>query len=372
MQSMVEVTPRQGKLLLRHVRAFEATFRTQVADILADRFRGAQPVEVSDLLEQITILQRQLEVKQDPVKVHQVHTRLLRRILIEERRAAAEAIDEPLRRAMDRKLVQQLRAQLTPIEVLMEAEWFRSSAALPLPRLTDYMSVIHAEEALANQLRLAPREFDEKFHILEAPSLFQPDLQYYRRKCALRDATLAVAYADIDDFKVLNTRYTETRVDLDVLAPFMGAIEAHVFAHGHAYRFGGDEYVLLLPNATQKVATQFFAALQQRLARTSYRGFPDRPTLSIGFAVVDRDTVHTDREVLAAANRAKNYVKVQHKGAIASFNNMLFRDEDLRLVHTPAPPREPQRTARTRRVASSSEFPATIPPASPRTDAAAD
>ncbi|HHH12211.1 MAG TPA: diguanylate cyclase, partial [Sorangium sp.] len=326
---MIELTPRQAKLLLRHVRAFNDGFRNQVADTLARYFRGVRPTEVIDLLEQLSILGRQLEMKQDPVKVHGIHSRLLRRILIDERRAAAEALDEPLRRAMDRRLVAQLRGQLAPLEALMQSAWFTSTEALPLPRLTDYMSVRHAEEALSSPLTLAPREFDEKFHILEAPSLFYRDLQYYRRKCALRDAQLAVAYADIDDFKTLNTRYTETRVDLDVLAPFMGAIEAHMFAHGHAYRFGGDEYVLLLPNAAREVAARFLSALQRRLARTSYRGVTERPTLSIGYALVDRDTVLTDREVLAAANRAKNYVKAQQKGAIATFDGLLFRDDDL-------------------------------------------
>lgn len=39
----------------------------------------------------------------------------------------------------------------------------------------------------------------------------------------------------------------EVEVDRKILPRFMRTIEAHVFARGFAYRFGGDEYVLLIP-----------------------------------------------------------------------------------------------------------------------------
>lgn len=69
-----------------------------------------------------------------------------------------------------------------------------------------------------------------------------PDLAYFRHGCAARDADLVVAYADLDDFKAVNTKLTETVVDLKVLSPLLELMEAWAYARAHAYRFGGDEF----------------------------------------------------------------------------------------------------------------------------------
>ena len=52
---------------------------------------------------------------------------------------------------------------------------------------------------------------------------------------------------NIDKFKDFNTKYGETQIDVRLLPRFMAALEAHVYSRGFAYRFGGDEYVVLLP-----------------------------------------------------------------------------------------------------------------------------
>ncbi len=185
---------------------------------------------------------------------------------------------------------------------------------------------------MSSELVQRPREYDEKFHILEAPALFLPDLSYYRAKCRFRDAPIAVAYLDLDDFKALNTRYTETVVDLKLLAPFMELLEAHAFARGHAYRFGGDEYVVLLPNTSERWAVEQLRELQARLAAARFDGIARAPTVSIGLCAVDVDCFLTEREVQARANLAKNFVKAREKGRIASYRGALFREEDLVLV----------------------------------------
>jgi diguanylate cyclase (GGDEF)-like protein len=142
---------------------------------------------------------------------------------------------------------------------------------------------------------------------------------YYRRRCRIREASIAVAYLDIDDFKAYNTRHTETTIDLVLLGPFMEILEAHVFGHGHAYRFGGDEYVLLLPNMPDSWALPFLRALQERIASASFRGVQRSPTVSVGLFVVDVDCPLTDREVLSRANEAKNTAKEQEKGRIVGY-----------------------------------------------------
>ena len=111
---------------------------------------------------------------------------------------------------------------------------------------------------------MLPRQYDEKFHILQVPSFLLPDLGYFRARCEDRETPSAITFIDIDDFKSLNTRHHETKVDRNVLPRFMQAIEAHVFHHGYAYRQGGDEYLILVPSLSRPLAIAFLdpAALQ--------------------------------------------------------------------------------------------------------------
>jgi diguanylate cyclase (GGDEF)-like protein len=330
---MPEFTRAEARAIAERVGRFAEAFKRDVGDVLAAQFRGCQPPEVAEALGQLAILQRQLEARDSSgkVKVHDGHAALLKRLIVDERRRVAEEIDLPLQRAVEGQLIRMLRREIGSIEYLMEAPWFESAVPQRLPRLTDYLSIRHAEASVA-ELELAPRTYDEKFHILEAPSLFLPDLRHYRRRCAFRGVPIAVAYLDIDDFKEFNTRHTESTVDLNVLVPFMEAIEAHVFSHGHAYRFGGDEYVLTLPNQDADAAATFLRGLQARIAHAPYRGMHRAPTVSIGLAVVDVDCFLTDREIQARANLAKNHAKRTNKGGIASYAGILFREADLAMI----------------------------------------
>lgn len=312
-----ELSKSVAKLLVGCVERFRDAFEHEVVSAVEAQFRGVRPAEVEDTLEELSLLGRQLAVRTHPVLVHDGHNRLLKRIVLEERRRAAEAIDLPLRKAVDASLIRQLRATVRPFDQLMQEAWFLQSSAARIPQLTDYLSVRYAEQLLSEKVVQLPRDYDEKFHILEAPSLFFPDLAYYRARCRLRGKSIAVAYMDIDDFKTFNTRFTETKVDLDVLTPFMEAIEAHIFIHGHAYRFGGDEYVVLLPNISRGWAIEMLERLQTELARANYKGIDEAPTVSIGVCMVDPECWLTDREVLECANAGKATAKTMGKGSIA-------------------------------------------------------
>jgi diguanylate cyclase (GGDEF)-like protein len=326
---MPEFSRSEARAMAQCVRGFVEAFRREVAGVLAAELRGVQPAEVNDLVAEAALVERQLDSKAKQVRVHDGHAPLLKRVLIEARREQARVIDEPLQKTTDGQVIRMLRRELQFVEHLMSASWFADVVPLRIPSLTDYLSIRHAEAAVADPLVLRPREYDEKFHILEAPALFLPDLAYYRRRCRFRGAPIAVGYADIDDFKEFNTRHGETHVDRDLLAPFMEAMEAHVFGHGHAYRFGGDEYVLLLPNMGLAWAVDFLRGLQARIAEASYRRIPRPPTISLGLAVALVDTPLIDRELLERANAAKGHAKATRKGSIATFTGELFRDADL-------------------------------------------
>jgi diguanylate cyclase (GGDEF)-like protein len=327
-EAALQFTRSEARTIAGLVQRFTKTFQDDVATVIAAELRGVQPAEVQELIGQLAILERQLLGPQKVVRVHESNAPLLKRVILSERRAVATEIDGPLQKAIDPQVIKMLRRDLDRFAHTMAAPWFEAATAQPIPEVTDYLSIRHAEAARREPLVLAPRELDEKFHILDAPRLFLPDLAYYRARCGLRRVPVAIAYMDIDDFKSFNTRLGETRVDLDLLTPFMEAIEAHVFGHGHAYRFGGDEYVLTLPNMTRAWAVEFARAMQERIAKTAYRGVSVAPTLSIGLIALDAESFLTDREALGRANAAKTFAKETKKGSVATFDGPLYRDED--------------------------------------------
>jgi diguanylate cyclase (GGDEF)-like protein len=221
---------------------------------------------------------------------------------------------------------------MEPIQAMMRADWFRSTEALRVPHLTEFLAIKFVEEMHKPAHALQEREYDEKFHILQAPALFMKDLRYFREKCELRWSGLLTAYLDVDDFKGFNTRYGETKVDRDLLPRFMELMESHVYTHGFAYRYGGDEYVLLLPNMSLDLGIGFIQEFQRKLGMVTYRGIAEKATVSIGALYVPADCFLTEREIEDRANRAKNFAKKSGKNCIATYRDGYYEDADLAVV----------------------------------------
>src|SRR3989442_3298666 len=119
----------------------------------------------------------------------------------------------------------------------------------------------------------------------------------------------------------------------------MRTIEAHVYSHGWAYRFGGDEYLLLLPNMDLKVAGDFLQTLQERLRSLEFQGIHgihERIAVSIGLCLVTPDSFLTDREAQEKANRAIQHAKQGSKNWIATFTYEFFVDVELYLMNRPS------------------------------------
>ena len=211
-----------------------------------------------------------------------------------------------------------LRAELEPFDEMM---LIITTDPIKMPRITEYLTVAKAEELLRMQglLEYPERVYDEKFGLLQAPSLFLPDLRYFRTKCDLRDRPVSVAFLDIDNFKSYNKDYTYEVVDRAILPPLMSEIESHVFARGHAYRYAGDEYALILPNMSQRESQDFVKVLQRRMQDIDYPGVPEaKPTVSVGTVEIEPDGMVTDREALEQAQTASVMAKENGRDRIVA------------------------------------------------------
>lgn len=333
---MPELDAVQAKILRSAIARFQEAVQTELVEPVRAQLRDYRPAELTELDQELALVALQLGSGEPPFQVHDVHARLLKAVVAHQRRALASEIDEPRRRTGHREAIRFLEKELRVLDEIIQAPWFSEIPPARLPRLTDYLSLRFAEQALGGAQALAPRTYDEKFGILEAPALFVPDLAAYRRRCGLRRVPVCVAFLDIDDFKAFNTRYGETRIDRDLLPAFMELLEAHVFAHGHAYRFGGDEYVVLLPNYRLDDAVQLVRRFQAALRELPLPGIDAVPTVSAGLCPVGPDCILTDREALERANRAKNHAKAHGKDRVAWYRGETYRDDLLELEGGPA------------------------------------
>ncbi|HEY1627456.1 MAG TPA: diguanylate cyclase [Streptosporangiaceae bacterium] len=124
-----------------------------------------------------------------------------------------------------------------------------------------------------------------------------------------QELALSVALIDLDHFKKVNDVHGHLAGD-DVLRAVTGAISDGLRSYDLAGRFGGEEFIVLLPNASQTDAFRVAERLRTHIAALSVpvtsqgEGGPCvRVTVSIGVAALD-STRHELTNLVAAADAA--------------------------------------------------------------------
>jgi diguanylate cyclase (GGDEF)-like protein len=138
------------------------------------------------------------------------------------------------------------------------------------------------------------------------------------RELALRTKRcVALIMLDIDHFKDFNTRFTHQGADV-LLRAFGGFLQKHVRGADVACRYGGEEFVLILPGATLKVAHHRAEQIRKEIKRlkVTYQGRTLRAvTLSLGIAASDEHGSRAE-ELLAAAAVAVRQAKQQGRDRV--------------------------------------------------------
>lgn len=261
---------------------------------------------------------------------------LLKQVILLYRRHRAAHTEALTEKTFHLEMTSALERDVKALDSMVTQDWFLRIEAPRLPKLKDYLPVQFIESSPGRQAALQPRQYDEKFHILQAPQLFLSDQAHFRAQCEDRDTSLAVAFLDIDNFKQFNTEHSETKIDRNLLPRFMQAIEAHVYHHGYAYRQGGDEYLILVPSLGRRLAIDYLDELRRGLSALKYPEIDGSTTVSIGLCVVGPECPLTDRELRERANRAKKFAKEGGKNCIATYREDRFVDEELAIVAKPA------------------------------------
>lgn len=322
----------RGKL-----RSYISWFKERFINNTSGVIRGEIPtsrglVDLDKIIAGLNLLLHEFENQPDdqPVELAVDLLPYFKRVILAVRHREAVEIERYKGKTHHPDILKELEDRLKPLDEILQQRWLRDVEPIKMPRLIDYLSIQQIENLYRYPVKLNDREYDEKFHILQAPRLFLEDLSYFRCKCETRGTSVVVAYLDIDDFKIkFNKRYGEVEVDRRVLPRFMQALEALVYEHGYAYRYGGDEYIVLLPNLSYELGLHFLDHLRLHLSNIEYREIENRTTVSIGFCCIDSDCPLTDREVEERANKAKNFAKDNGKNRIATYRGSRYENADL-------------------------------------------
>jgi diguanylate cyclase (GGDEF)-like protein len=132
------------------------------------------------------------------------------------------------------------------------------------------------------------------------------------RQARTASAPLAVLIGDLDHFKRVNDRQGHHVGDA-VLREVASALRANVRALDYVYRYGGEEFVILLPRTDEARAL----AVAERVRRVVAAAHPAglEMTMSIGVSVAGRQQIEFD-DLLIAADRALYRAKVEGRNRV--------------------------------------------------------
>jgi diguanylate cyclase (GGDEF)-like protein len=179
---------------------------------------------------------------------------------------------------------------------------------------------------LRKQLPVEPRpekEKEEKFGILCSIKQTTPDFAAYTSGLGA-DVSVGVLFLDIDNFKSLNTRFTESIVDQKVLIPFQRLLASSCLHRGEAYRHGGEEFLVLLPNHTPEEVMQFAERLRRKIETEEFSVAESiaRITVSVGIALwPQHGSLLLD--LIEKANKAEHEAKVNGKNGIEVWEELI-------------------------------------------------
>lgn len=129
------------------------------------------------------------------------------------------------------------------------------------------------------------------------------------RDRAFTQGTGALILADLDHFKAVNDTHGHAAGDV-ALQSFAGACLDTVRSTDLVGRYGGEEFVLLLPGASGLRAEKIAGEISRHLAQVPTAGALEMPTVSYGVALYDAGTSGVE-DLIASADRALYMAKSQ-------------------------------------------------------------
>jgi diguanylate cyclase (GGDEF)-like protein len=144
------------------------------------------------------------------------------------------------------------------------------------------------------------------------------DLEAERERTLRSDGDAAVALIDLDHFKAINDTYGHRNGDI-VLQTISSLLQSHMRPFDKVYRYGGEEFLICLPNADMRQTARILERLRRIIEDSKVTLSNDKTltvTTSIGAApMTEKLTIaeiieKADRALYAAKKGGRNRVRV--------------------------------------------------------------
>ncbi|MNY32461.1 putative diguanylate cyclase YedQ [compost metagenome] len=133
------------------------------------------------------------------------------------------------------------------------------------------------------------------------------------------DSYLSLAFIDLDHFKAINDNYGHEAGDRTLCA-FAALLQNDLRDADSLLRWGGEEFLLVMPNTDAAQAGQALQRLMQRGLGSRPDGLP--LTASIGLAERRHDQAASCRELLELADRRMYLAKNRGRNQIYGHNSL--------------------------------------------------
>jgi len=177
-------------------------------------------------------------------------------------------------------------------------------------------TVLLARRFMMHEQLLAKSRIDTKTGLLNA-STWETEAAAEVIRAIRTHSPLSVALIDIDHFKAVNDTHGHLVGDV-VLRAVTDAIQEHLRSYDRAGRFGGEEFVVLLPQARQADAVNIAERLRKHIAAMVIpvgEAGPDgehetgvQLTISVGVSSLNENTKELT-DLMAAADAALYFAK---------------------------------------------------------------
>jgi diguanylate cyclase len=167
------------------------------------------------------------------------------------------------------------------------------------------------------QVLAAMSSTDELSHLLNQAHWKRSVLAEFHRGRRLGGGA-ALMMIDVDRFKDINDRYGHPAGD-EVIRAVASIVRDNVRAHDVPGRYGGDEFCVLLPGATEPTARAIAERIRERIAATVLEAkHRVQATASIGIAIADAADANPEAWI-ARADRALYQAKAAGRNRSASY-----------------------------------------------------
>lgn len=168
-------------------------------------------------------------------------------------------------------------------------------------KVHDYESRIQALEQELSQVSEKIRE-DQLTQALNRRGL-EETFAVELARCNRKQRSLCIALLDIDNFKQLNDRFGHQTGD-DALVHLVAVIRETVRPSDSVARFGGEEFIIVLPEADLEEAMTITSRVQRALTRRFFLANNERLLITFSAGVALHDGRETRDAIIARADAA--------------------------------------------------------------------